>query len=266
MANNFLNKQIMINKTVFITGATAGFGKACAEKFAAHQYNIIITGRRESLLNNLKKILEAKQGIQVLPLCFNVSNNEAVVNAVSNLPPEWKNIDVLINNAGLALGRAVFNEGNVEDWDTMIDTNVKGLLYVSKAIVPLMIARQQGHVINIGSTAGKEVYEKGNVDFATKFAVDAISKAMRIDLLTHGIKVTSIHPGAAETEFSLVRFKGNQVEANKTYEGFTPLLAEDVANIIYYTTTLPAHVCINDLVVTPTAQANAMHIHKQEIV
>jgi 3-hydroxy acid dehydrogenase / malonic semialdehyde reductase len=252
-----------MSKIVFITGATSGFGKACAEKFATNQYNIIITGRRSDRLTQLQKELETAFSIKVLPLVFDVQKRKEVKTIIEQLPEAWKAIDVLINNAGLAAGRDTFDEANLDDWDTMIDTNVKGLLYVSKAIVPLMKARRQGHIINMGSIAGKEVYEKGNVYCASKFAVDAINKAMRIDLLPHNIKVTGIHPGAAETEFSLVRFKGNKEAANKIYEGFTPLSAADVADIIYYTTTLPAHVCINDLVVTPTAQASGVYFYKQ---
>jgi 3-hydroxy acid dehydrogenase / malonic semialdehyde reductase len=252
-----------MNKIVFITGATAGFGKACAEKFAAHQYDVIITGRRVERLTQLQKELETAFSIKVLPLVFDVQKREEVKTIIEQIPEQWKSIDVLINNAGLAAGRDTFDEASLDDWDTMIDTNVKGLLYVSKAVVPFMKARKQGHIINMGSVAGKEVYEKGNVYCASKFAVDAINKAMRIDLLPYNIKVTGIHPGAAETEFSLVRFKGNKEAADKIYQGFTPLTAADVADIIFYTTTLPAHVCINDLVVTPTAQANGIYFHKQ---
>lgn len=252
-----------MNKIVFITGATSGFGKACAEKFAAHQYNIIITGRRTERLHQLQKELESAFSIKVLPLVFDVQKRKEVADVIEKLPESWKQIDVLINNAGLAAGRDSFDEANLDDWDTMIDTNVKGLLYVSKAIVPFMKARKQGHIINMGSIAGKEVYEKGNAYCASKFAVDAINKAMRIDLLPYNIKVTGIHPGAAETEFSLVRFKGNKEAADKIYQGFTPLTAADVAEVVFYTTTLPAHVCINDLVVTPTAQASAVNFYKQ---
>jgi 3-hydroxy acid dehydrogenase / malonic semialdehyde reductase len=252
-----------MNKIVFITGATAGFGKACAEKFAAHQYDVIITGRRVERLTQLQKELETAFSIKVLPLVFDVQKREEVKTIIEQIPEQWKSIDVLINNAGLAAGRDTFDEASLDDWDTMIDTNVKGLLYVSKAVVPFMKARKQGHIINMGSVAGKEVYEKGNVYCASKFAVDAINKAMRIDLLPYNIKVTGIHPGAAETEFSLVRFKGNKEAADKIYQGFTPLTAADVADIIFYTTTVPAHVCINDLVVTPTAQANGIYFHKQ---
>jgi NADP-dependent 3-hydroxy acid dehydrogenase YdfG len=179
------------------------------------------------------------------------------------MPPEWQQVDTLVNNAGLALGREGFEGANIDDWDTMIDTNIKGLLYVSKAILPGMTQRKRGHIINMGSIAAKEVYKDGNVYCASKSAVDAISASMRIDLLEYGIKVTSIHPGPAETEFSLVRFKGNKEDANKVYEGYTPLYAQDIADIVYYCATLPAHVCINDLVVTCTALAAPHYLHKR---
>lgn len=252
-----------MRKTVLITGATSGFGKAFAQKFAANNCNVIITGRRAERLQALQQELETTYQVQVLPLVFDVQDKKAVDEAIGSLPESWRNIDVLINNAGLALGRDYFDEAPMEDWETMIDTNVKGLLYVSKAVVPFMTARKQGHIINMGSVAGKEVYEKGNVYCATKYAVNALTQSMRIDLLRHKIKVTAIHPGAAETEFSAVRFKGNQEVADKVYEGFEPLSAEDVADIVWYTTTLPPHVCINDLVVTCTAQANAIYFHKE---
>ncbi len=252
-----------MRKTVLITGATSGFGKAFAQKFAANNCNVIITGRRAERLQALQQELETTHQVQVLPLVFDVQDKKAVDEAIGSLPETWRNIDVLINNAGLALGRDYFDEAPMEDWETMIDTNVKGLLYVSKAVIPFMTARKQGHIINLGSVAGKEVYEKGNVYCATKYAVNALTQSMRIDLLRHKIKVTAIHPGAAETEFSTVRFKGNEEVAGKVYEGFEPLSAEDVADIVWYTTTLPAHVCINDLVVTCTAQANAIYFHKE---
>jgi 3-hydroxy acid dehydrogenase/malonic semialdehyde reductase len=251
-----------MSKIVLVTGATSGFGEAIARKFAENKFDVIITGRRAERLEKLKEELTKKFPVQVLPLAFDVRNKKSCFAAIENLPPQWKNVDILINNAGLALGRDYFDEAEVEDWDTMIDTNVKGLLYMSKAVLPGMIARRQGHIINIGSTAGKEVYEKGNTYCATKHAVDAISKAMRIDLLRHHIKVTAIHPGAADTEFSLVRFKGNEENARKVYEGYQPLVAADVAEIVCYTASLPPHVCINDLVLTCTAQANSFYLHK----
>jgi len=247
----------MLQKIVFISGATSGFGKACAIKFAEHGYSLILNGRRLDRLNDLQKIIEEKYAVSCYLLPFDVQKQHEVFNAINQLPEPWKAIDILINNAGLALGRALFQDAEIEDWDTMLDTNVKGLLYVSKAIVPFLMKRNKGHIINIGSIAGREVYEKGNAYCASKHAVAAISKAMRIDLLQHRIKVTVIHPGAAETEFSLVRFKGNPEEAKKVYEGFEPLSAKDIADIIYFTATLPEHVCINDLEVTPTQQANS---------
>jgi 3-hydroxy acid dehydrogenase/malonic semialdehyde reductase len=252
-----------MNKTIFITGATSGFGEACARKFAAGGDHLILTGRRKDRLESLKRELEDRAGVQVLPLVFDVQDRDAVFAAVAGLPEAWRNIDILINNAGLALGRDFFEEASLEDWETMIDTNVKGLLYVSRAVLPLMIPGGHGHVINLGSVAGKEVYEKGNVYCGSKFAVDAISKSMRIDLLRHGIKVTAIHPGAAETEFSNVRFKGDENLAKKIYEGYTPLSAEDVADAVYYCACLPPHVCINDLVMTSTAQADAIYFYKK---
>jgi len=252
-----------VQKIVFITGATSGFGKAMAVKFAQNGYNCIITGRRNQKLEDLKATLELEYTIHVLPLCFDVMNRDAVTQAISSLPAEWKNIDVLINNAGLAMGRDYFDEANLNDWETMIDTNIKGLLYVSKAVAPLMVERKSGHIINIGSIAGKEVYEKGNVYCATKAAVDALSQSMRIDMLKHGIKVTGIHPGAAETEFSMVRFNGDEATAKSVYAGIEPLVAENVAEITYYCTTLPPHVCINDLVVTCTQQANSFYINRK---
>jgi NADP-dependent 3-hydroxy acid dehydrogenase YdfG len=253
-----------MKKIVFITGATSGFGRACAFKFAANQYNLILNGRRKDRLEELKKELEKTYAINCLLLPFDVQHQQEVFSAIEQIPNDWKAIDVLINNAGLALGRHFFEEADLTDWNTMIDTNVKGLLYVSKAVVPFMVARRKGQIINIGSIAGKEVYEKGNAYCASKFAVDAISKAMRIDLLRHRIKVTAIHPGAAETEFSLVRFKGDQNAADKIYEGYQPLTAEDVAEVIFYTASLPPHVCINDLVLSPTQQASAYYFSKDE--
>ena len=253
-----------MNNIVLITGATSGIGKACAQKFAAANYNLIITGRRKQRLELLKTELESANPIAVLTLCFDVQDKTAVFSNINTLPEAWKNIDVLINNAGLALGRDHFNEADITDWETMIDTNVKGLLYVSRAVLPVMIARKKGHILNLGSVAGKDVYEKGNGYCATKFAVNALNHAMRIDLLQHNIKVTSINPGAVETEFSLVRYKGDAQKADATYTGITPLTAADVAGIIFYCCTLPAHVCINDLTVTPTQQADGIYIHKNQ--
>ena len=251
-----------MKKIVFITGATSGFGEACAYKFAENGYDIIINGRRTDRLEKLANTLERKYNIAVLQLAFDVRDEQAVFGSIANMPAEWKNIDVLVNNAGLALGRDYFEEGDTNDWNIMIDTNVKGFLYVAKAVSQLMVPRKQGHIINMGSVAGKEVYEKGNVYCGSKFAVDAISQSMRIDLLRHRIKVTGIHPGAAETEFSLVRFKGDEEPAKKIYDGLEPLTPENVADVIYYCTTLPAHVCINDLTITCVQQANGIYFHR----
>lgn len=251
-----------MNKTILITGATSGFGKAIAQKFAAENYNCIITGRRKEKLHDLAAILSCDQNIKILPLAFDVSKKEQVFEAIDNLKDEWRHIDILVNNAGLAAGRDVFDEASLDDWETMIDTNIKGLLYMSKAVIPLMKENKKGHIINIGSTAGKEVYKEGNVYCATKFAVNAISQAQRIDLLPHRIKVTCINPGAAETEFSMVRFKGDEQKADAVYEGYEPLQAEDIANTVYYCAGLPEHVCINDLVITCLAQANSFYTHK----
>ena len=251
-------------KIVFITGATSGFGKACAEKFAAHGYDLILNGRRYDRLQELCVSLENKYNIAVLVLPFDVREEEAVLNSISSLPVTWKNIDVLINNAGLALGRDYFDEADLNDWNTMVDTNIKGFMYVAKAVSQLMAERKQGHIINMGSVAGKQVYEKGNVYCATKYAVDALNQSMRIDLLRHNIKVTAIHPGAAETEFAVVRFKGDEVTAKTVYNGIEPLLADDIADVIYYCTTLPPHVCINDLVITCTQQADAIYFNREK--
>jgi NADP-dependent 3-hydroxy acid dehydrogenase YdfG len=249
-------------KTVFITGATSGIGKACAEKFAAAQYNLIITGRRKERLDELKTSLEKEYGVKVLVCCFDVQDKEAVFSQVNSLPVEWR-VDILINNAGLALGKEPFDEADMNDWETMLNTNVHGLLYVSRALIPLLKKASQAHIINIGSIAGKEVYENGNVYCASKFAVDALSKAMRIDLLKHGIKVTAIHPGAVETEFSIVRFKGDEQKAAATYLDYEPLIAADIAASIYYCASLPAHVCINDMVITCLAQAGPHYLFKK---
>jgi 3-hydroxy acid dehydrogenase/malonic semialdehyde reductase len=250
-------------KTILITGATAGFGKAIAYKFAEHGWNIIITGRRVERLNKIEEDIKKSFGVKVLSLCFDVRNKNAVQLAINDLPRDWKKIDVLVNNAGLASGLALIQDGNIDDWEVMIDTNVKGLLYVSRAVMPMMIENKSGHIINLGSIAGKEAYLKGNIYCATKFAVDAISKSMRIDMLQHGIKVTQICPGAAETDFSLTRFHGDAERAKKTYQGYTPLTAEDIADIAYFAATRPPHVVLNDIVVTPLAQANTSYMFKQ---
>lgn len=251
-----------MDKIILITGATSGFGKSIAETFAAAGWNCIITGRRTERLIEIAGQLEKGNNIKVLPLTFDVQDRSAVFTAIEGLPEEWKAIDIVVNNAGLALGRDSFENANIDDWDTMIDTNVKGLWYVTKAVLPFLITRKKGHIINIGSTAGKEVYKDGNAYCASKHAVDAISKAMRVDLLQYRIKVTAVHPGAAETEFSKVRFKGDEQKADLVYEGYQALQAKDVAGIVYYTATLPEHVCINDLVVTCLSQANSFYLHK----
>ena len=246
----------------FITGATSGFGRAAALQFASHGYDIIINGRRADRLEELANEIETKYNVAVLQLPFDVREEATVFRTIANLPEEWKKIDVLLNNAGLAAGRDYFDEASIDDWNTMIDTNVKGFLYVARAVSELMIKEGKGHIINLGSTAGKEVYEKGNVYCASKYAVDALNQAMRIDLLRHGIKVTAINPGAAETEFALVRFKGDAVAAKKVYEGIQPLTPEDVAEVIYYCASLPPHVCINDLTLTCTRQANNFYFNR----
>ena len=251
-----------MNKTVLITGATSGIGEACAKKFAADGDRLIITGRRADRLNALKIELEKDFSSSVLALVFDVQDRKAVAENLATLSAEWQQIDLLINNAGLAAGKDSFDTADINDWEAMLHTNVLGLLYVSKMIVPLMMANKKGHIVNIGSIAGKEVYENGNVYCASKFAVDAISKSMRIDLLKHSIKVTCIHPGAVETEFSLVRFKGDEKKANAAYNGIVPLNGHDIADAIFYCTQLPAHVCSNDLVITPTQQANAYYTHQ----
>jgi 3-hydroxy acid dehydrogenase / malonic semialdehyde reductase len=251
-----------MNNLALITGATAGFGEACAYKFAENGYNLILNGRRIERLNSLKDKLQKLFKVNIYLLPFDVRNKEQVLSSLEKLQQEWRSIDVLVNNAGLALGRDLIHEGNTEDWDTMLDTNVKGLLYVTRGVVPWMIENKKGHIINLGSIAGKEVYERGNVYCASKFAVDALTKSMRVDLLEHQIKVTSINPGAAETEFSLVRFKGNEEASKKIYEGYTPLTAKDVADVVYFVTTLPPHVCVNELSITSTQQASAVYFNK----
>ncbi len=252
-----------MNNIVFITGATAGIGLACARKFASANYNLVLTGRRNDRLLSIKKELEQIFSVNIITCCFDVQNREAVHKSINDLPEEWKNIDILINNAGLALGRDSFENADLDDWDTMMHTNVNGLLYVSKAVLPFMIKNNRGHIVNLGSVAGKEVYENGNVYCASKFAVDAISRSMRIDLLKYGIKVTSINPGAVETEFSLVRYKGNENTANAAYQGLTALTGEDIADTIFYCCSLPAHVCINDLTITCLQQAGTYYFFKK---
>jgi hypothetical protein len=254
-------------KTILITGATSGFGEATARRFAAEGHRVIITGRRKERLEALRQELEGLFGTidthdRVHCLHFDVTDHDALVHAMAALPSAWSTIDVLVNNAGLAAGLDPIQEGNLQDWERMLDTNVKGLLYVTRAVIPGMIARKAGHIINIGSTDGKEVYPKGNVYCASKHAVDALTKGFRQDLLPYGIKVTQVAPGMAETEFSVVRFHGDEARAKQVYQGLQPLRPEDIAELVFYVTTLPAHVCVNDLVVTPTAQANSTTVFR----
>lgn len=243
----------------FITGATSGFGKATALLYAKNGYNIVITGRRKERLEELSTHIRSTYNIEVLSLNFDVRNLKEVETAVNSLTPEWKKINVLVNNAGLAVGLSPIQEGVIDDWERMIDTNIKGLLYMTRYLSPIMIKNGYGHIVNIGSIAGKEVYANGNVYCATKHAVDALSKAMRIDLLQHSIKVTAIHPGMVETEFSIVRFKGDEERAKNVYKGVKPLSSEDIAETIYWVTSRPEHVNINDIIIMPTAQANPTH-------
>ncbi|MFM2134961.1 MAG: serine 3-dehydrogenase [Bacteroidota bacterium] len=251
-----------MSKTIFITGATSGFGKAIAYTFASHNWRLILTGRRQDRLDSIANELREQYGVDVLTLCFDVSEREETLRQLNALPHDWQAIDVLVNNAGLAAGLASFQEGVFDDWDRMIDTNIKGLLNVTRALVDGMIGRKQGHIINIGSIAGSWTYPKGNVYSATKAAVDSLSQGMRIDLLPYGIKVTNICPGAAETEFSLVRFQGDASRAAAVYEGYEPLQAQDIADLVYFAATRPSHVVLNDITVTPLAQANPANWHK----
>ncbi len=246
-----------VNKTALITGATAGFGKATAELFASNGWNMIICGRRKVRLDLLERQLKEKFGVDVISLSFDIRNNEEVKKAISSLSGKWKSIDLLVNNAGLAVGLSSIQEGTIDDWEQMIDTNVKGLLYMTRCVAPMMAERKQGHIINIGSIAGKEVYANGNVYCATKHAVDALTKAMRLDLLPHHIRVTQVAPGMAETEFSIVRFKGDDDRAKNVYKGIEPLRAEDIAETIWWVASRPPHVNINDIVIMPSAQANS---------
>jgi hypothetical protein len=252
-----------MNKIIMITGATAGFGRATAVQFAKNGFDIIITGRRKERLDELEKELLTYGRIRVLSLNFDVRDREEVATVISNLPEAWKAIEILVNNAGLAVGMDHIDKGNIDDWERMIDTNIKGLLYITRAVSPLMVARNRGHIFNIGSIAGKESYENGNVYCASKSAVDSLSRAMRIDLLKNNIKVTHIAPGMAETEFSIVRFKGDKERADAVYKGIDPLNGKDIADIIYFCATLPEHICINDLVVTPTQQAGVNHNYRR---
>jgi NADP-dependent 3-hydroxy acid dehydrogenase YdfG len=252
-----------MSKIALITGATSGIGAACAHLFAAQGYNLVLLGRREQLLTEVSKHLEDKYDVEVKKIVADVRDNEDLSYRLETLPQQWKKVDVLINNAGLSQGLDPIDKGNIDDWDTMIDTNVKGLLYTTRIVSNWMIARKSGHIVNIGSIAGKEVYPNGNVYCATKHAVDALNKSMRIDLLPHGIKVTAINPGMVETEFSKVRFKGDEGRAKKVYDGLEPLVANDIAEAIWFVVSRPAHVNINDMLIMPTAQATGTIINRK---
>ncbi len=252
-----------MKQTVLITGATSGIGESSAKRFASAGYRLIMTGRRNDRLDALSAELKKEYNTEVLTLCFDVRDKDAVEKNLGNLPDNWNDIDILINNAGLAVGLGHIDEGVIDDWERMIDTNVKGLLYVTRAISPGMVKRNKGHIINIGSIAGKQLYENGAVYCASKHAVDALSRGMRIDFLKHGIKVTNIAPGLVETEFSLVRFKGDEKRAKAPYTGITPLNGDDIASVIFFAATLPAHVYLNDIVITPTAQADAIYYDRK---
>lgn len=248
-----------------VTGATSGIGKATALLLAANGYDLVITGRRGGLLGKTAALIRKEAGAEVFPLCFDVRDRGSVAKILASLPDKWKQVDVLVNNAGLAAGMSHIDEGDIDDWERMIDTNIKGLLYVSRIVSQWMIARKKGHIINISSIAGKEVYESGNVYCATKYAVEALTKGMRIDLLQHGIRVTSIAPGMVETEFSLVRFRGDKEKVEAVYKGLTPLYAGDIAEAVLFAVTRPPHVNINDILIMPTAQASAGYVNRKAI-
>lgn len=251
-----------MNKIALITGATSGIGEATAHRLAADGYSLILTGRREERLDDVSTQIAEKYEVDILTLCFDVRDREEVEEAINLIPEEFLPIDVLINNAGLASGLSLIQDGDIDDWEEMIDTNIKGLLYITRHIAPMMAARKQGHIVNIGSIAGLYAYEKGNVYCATKFAVNALSQSLRVDLLKDHVKVTEVKPGMVETEFSLVRFHGDQAKAENAYNGLQPLKGEDIANVISWVLSQPAHVNINDIVVTPTAQANAYYVDR----
>ena len=252
------------NKIVFITGASSGIGKACAELFAKEKANLILTARRIDRIKNLAKRLEKENKINTKCIKLDVRNYEQVEEAISSLKSTWKKIDFLINNAGLSRGLDKIYEGKKEDWDEMIDTNIKGLAFVTRHVVPLMVKRKKGHIINIGSTAGHEVYPGGNIYAATKFAVNALSQSTRLDVLDKGIKVTSIDPGMVETEFSLVRFRGNKERAKNVYKGLKPLTPKDIAEAVLFCSTRPNHVNINQVILTPLAQASSTQVYRKE--
>ena len=252
------------DKIVFITGASSGIGKACAELFAGEGANLVLSARRIEKLNLVSDSIRKTFGVRVLDFKLDVRNYDEVKRAIFLLPDEWKQIDILINNAGLARGFDKLHEGKIEDWEEMIDTNVKGLLYVTREILPKMVERKSGHVINIGSVAGHEAYPKGNVYAATKFAVNALTQSIRLDVLDKNIKVSTVDPGMVLTEFSNVRFSGDEEKVNKVYEGITPLTAEDIADSVLYCATRPAHVNINEIIITTTAQASATQMYRQK--
>ena len=252
-----------MNKIILITGATSGIGEATALLLSRHNFDLILTGRRAEKLKKLKQKIESEGDARVLTLNFDIRNRQETTTAIESLPEEWKNIDILINNAGLAAGLSTIDEGSIDDWEQMIDTNVKGLLYISRAVSAEMVKRKQGHIINISSIAGKETYPSGNVYCATKHAVESLTKGMRLDLLQHGIKVSSVAPGAVDTEFSLVRFKGDKKRAEKVYEGFTPHYAKEIAETILFVVTRPAHVNIDDILVMPAAQAFSRDFYRK---
>ncbi|WP_158796813.1 SDR family oxidoreductase [Pedobacter sp. L105] len=250
-------------KTALITGATSGIGEACAHLFAQQGYRLILVARRQDKLEKIAKHFADKYAVEIKTLIADVRDKAVLSTVLEVLPEEWKAVDVLINNAGLSQGLEPIDKGDTDDWDTMIDTNVKGLLYVTKIVSNWMIKHQKGHIINIGSIAGKEVYPNGSVYCASKHAVDALNKGMRLDLLPHGIKVTAINPGMVETEFSVVRFKGDEEKAKKVYDGFDPLQAIDIADAIWFAVSRPAHVNINDMLIMPTAQASAGLVNRK---
>ena len=251
-------------KIALITGATSGIGEAIARRFAQEKFALILTGRRNDRLETIRKDLVYHYDTKVHTLCFDVRDYQQVEMAINSLPDEWKTIDILVNNAGLAAGLDPIHTASLSDWEQMIDTNIKGLLYVTRVVSPGMVARKSGHIINIGSIAGKTIYPNGSVYCATKHAVKALSAGMRMDFLPYGIRVTEVCPGAVDTEFSLVRFKGDQQRADKVYQGFTPLIAEDIAEAVFYAISQPPHVNIQDLLIMPTAQADVTMIHRSE--
>ncbi|EGK02862.1 SDR family NAD(P)-dependent oxidoreductase [Dysgonomonas gadei] len=253
-----------MRKIALITGATSGLGKAIALRLAKEGYDVIIAGRRKDRLEELEREIEIKYESKVYSLCFDVRVYNEVEKAIASLPEEWKEIDILVNNAGLAVGLDPIQQGVIDDWERMIDTNIKGLLYVTRVVSPGMVVRKSGHIVNLGSIAGKGVYPNGAVYCATKHAVDALSQGMRMDMLPYGIRVTQVCPGAVNTEFSLVRFKGNQDRADLVYDGYDALTAENIADAVFYAVSQPPHVNIQDMLVMPTAQANGSMFHKEE--